>query len=87
MNADLHQFVREALGRGLGRDAIRAQLVRAGWRDDEIGAVLRTFAESEFPVPVPRPRPSLSARETFLYLVLFATLYAVAGTRASCCSG
>jgi hypothetical protein len=26
-------------------------------------------------VPVPKPRPYLSAREAFLYLVLFATLY------------
>lgn len=33
------------------------------------------FAEVDFTVPVPRPRPYLSAREAFLYLVLFTTLY------------
>jgi hypothetical protein len=29
----------------------------------------------EFAVPVPRPRPYLSARDAFVYLVLFTTLY------------
>src|SRR5690606_21960791 len=33
------------------------------------------YADVSFPVPVPKPRPYLSAREAFLYLVLFATLY------------
>ena len=32
----------------------------------------------DFPVPVPRPRPSLSAREAFMYLLQFSTLYTVA---------
>jgi hypothetical protein len=32
----------------------------------------------DFPVPVPRPRTSLSAREAFLYLLQFSTLYTVA---------
>ena len=31
-----------------------------------------------FPIPVPRPRISLSAREAFLYLLQFSTLYTVA---------
>ena len=75
MNNDLQRFVHEALGRGLARDAIRGELRKAGWRADEIDAALATWAESAFEVPVPRRRPSLSAREAFLYLVLFATLY------------
>lgn len=75
MNADLQRFVHDALGRGLPREAIRGELVAAGWRNDEIEAALAAYRESGFPVPVPRRRPSLSARETFLYLVLFATLY------------
>jgi hypothetical protein len=33
------------------------------------------FADVQFPVPVPRPKPYLSAREAFVYLVLFSTLY------------
>jgi hypothetical protein len=75
MNADLQRFVRDALGRGLPREAIRQELASAGWRPDEIEAALGAFQESAFPVPVPRRRPALEAREAFLYLVLFATLY------------
>ena len=75
MNADLQQFVRESLARGIARPAIGERLREAGWRPEEIEAGLAAFADVEFPVPVPRRRPYLSAREAFLYLVLFATLY------------
>jgi hypothetical protein len=75
MNADLQRFVHDALAHGLAREAIRGELVEAGWRGDEIEAALAAYRESGFPVPVPRRKPSLNARETFLYLVLFATLY------------
>jgi hypothetical protein len=36
---------------------------------------LGAYADVAFPIPVPRPRASLSAREAFLYLVLFTALY------------
>ncbi len=78
MNADLQRFVRDSLARGLPRTAIRERLLEAGWRTDEVEVALAGFAEADFPVPVPRRRPSLSAREAFLYLVLFATLYITA---------
>jgi hypothetical protein len=75
MNADLQRFVRESLGRKLPRESIRGELLKAGWRADEVEAALRAYAEAEFPVPVPRRRAYLNAREAFQYLVLFATLY------------
>jgi hypothetical protein len=78
MNPDLQLFVRESLARGLGRPAIQEKLLEAGWRAEEIEAALAGYAETDFPVPVPRRRPYLSAREAFLYLVLFATLYITA---------
>lgn len=78
MNADLQRFVREALARGLTRDAIRAALREAGWRSDEIEGALRGWAESDLPVPVPRRRPRLEARDAFLHIVLFATLFTTA---------
>jgi hypothetical protein len=78
MNADLEQFVRDSLARGIPRDAIRTQLERGGWRGEEIDAALAAWVESDFPVPVPRRRVRLSAREAFLYLVLFVTLYLTA---------
>ena len=78
MNAELRQFVRDALGRGVAREEIVRTLRQAGWRADEIDAELGRWADVPFAVPVPRRRPQLSAREAFLYLVLFATLYLAA---------
>jgi hypothetical protein len=75
MDAHLQSFVREALGRGLSRGAIREQLSAAGWRSSEVDDALAAYAESEFPVPVPKRRPYLPARVAFLHLVLFATLW------------
>ena len=77
-NLELEGFVREALLRGQSRDAIRAALAAAGWQEAQTRGVLEAYADVDFPVPVPRPRASLSARDAFLYLVLFSTLYTVA---------
>lgn len=75
---ELIGFVREALGRGLPRAEVEHVLRQAGWPPDQVSGALSAFAPLEFPVPVPRPRPSLSAREAFMYLLLFSTLYVVA---------
>ena len=75
MARDLSGFVRDALAAGQSREAIRAALAGAHWRPEEIDAALADWAESDFPVPVPRRRPQMSAREAFLYLLMFATLY------------
>ena len=72
---ELIGFVRESLTRGLPRADIEAALLRAGWEAGQVSAALGAFADETFPVPVPRPRASLSARDAFLYLVLFSTLY------------
>jgi len=71
-------FVREALGQGIPRAQVEAALTQAGWPPEQVADALRSFADVTFPVPVPRPRPYLSAREAFLYLVLFVSLYTVA---------
>ncbi|MEJ2646339.1 MAG: hypothetical protein P8180_15760, partial [Gammaproteobacteria bacterium] len=74
-NEELLSFVKEAMGRGLPRSQIEAALLKAGWGEDQVRNALDAFADIEFPIPVPRPRPYLSARDAFLYLVLFTTLY------------
>lgn len=77
MNADdeLASFVRESLLRGVPRAAVGEALAAAGWRPDQVGRALGAYADVAFPVPVPRPRPYLSAREAFLYLLLFTALW------------
>ncbi len=72
---DLELFVRDALAAGQPRPAIETALAQAGWPAEQVRDALDAYAEVAFPVPVPKPRPYLSAREAFLYLVLFATLY------------
>lgn len=83
--SELDIFVREALLRGQSREAIAQVLEQAGWSRAQVRDVLQAYAEVDFPVPVPRPRASLSARDAFLYLVLFSTLYTAAWSLGSLC--
>jgi hypothetical protein len=78
MNADLHTFVREALARGASRDSIRAALRDARWAEDEIESALAAWHDAGLGIPVPRRRVAFSAREAFLYLLMFVALYMVA---------
>ena len=72
---ELELFVRESLLRGLERESIRKAMADAGWTTDQAQAAMDAYGDLPFPVPVPMPRPQLSAREAFLYLLLFTTLY------------
>lgn len=74
-NEELVVFVRDALLHGLPRDRIRAVLREAGWNIDQIESALAAYAEVDCPLPVPVPKPYLSARDAFMYLLLFTTLY------------
>jgi len=68
------QFVGDALLAGKSRDDIRDALVEAGWSDCEVSDALAEYSEVEFMPPVPRPRPRLTARDVFIYAVLFTAL-------------
>jgi hypothetical protein len=71
----LESFVKESLQTGSAKGDIAKVLEDAGWPSAQISTALDAFADVAFPVPVPKPRPSLSARDAFLYLVMFSTLY------------
>jgi len=73
-NQTLDTFVRDALNRGEQRDRIASALVSAGWTQKEVDAVLNDYAATDLGMAVPKPRPYVSAREAFLYLVLFILL-------------
>lgn len=70
----LAQFVAEALRAGRSRGEIAEALTRAGWSGPEIKAALAAWSEVPFALPVPRPRPYVSAREAFLYGLMFLAL-------------
>lgn len=75
MNNELQLFVKEALQEGASRDQIHKALKEGNWPEDEIKNALSTYSDTKFVVPVPRRKPYLSAREAFLYLLMFLTLY------------
>jgi hypothetical protein len=74
-NDDVTGFVRDALARGLPRAQIENVLRDAGWQPAQVKGALARFADVPFPIPVPAPKPYVSARDAFVYLILFMTLY------------
>src|SRR5579864_976100 len=74
LSPDLIGFVKESLHRGLPRADVEQVLLRAGWPAEQVRRALSSFADVEFAIPVPRPVPSVSARDAFMYVVMFATL-------------
>jgi hypothetical protein len=75
INQELSGFLKEGLDRGLPREQLEEILLKAGWPPDQVRVALGRFADVTFPIAVPRPKPYLFAREAFIYLVLFSTLY------------
>ena len=75
MTEELRGFVKDGLARGMSRADLEAVLGRAGWAESDVQGALTGYADVEFPIPVPRPQPYVSARDAFLYLLMFATLY------------
>jgi hypothetical protein len=71
----LETFVYDALRSGQSRAEITRVLIQAGWPAPQVTLAVDAYADVDFAIPVPRPRVSLSAREMFLYLVLFTALY------------
>lgn len=75
MQNELTSFVKESLAKGLSRAEIAGALTKANWTQEEVDVALGNYADVPFPVPVPRRKPYLSAREAFIYLLLFVCLY------------
>jgi len=75
MNVELKDFVRRALEKRASRVDIAKVLADAGWPAPEISAALGAFADVDFVTPPPKPKPYLSAREVFVYLVMFGALF------------
>ncbi len=74
----LDQFVEQALAAGASREETVAALEEAGWSGEQIKAAMAAWSEVSFSIPVPKPRAHLSAKDAFIYLILFGTLYVVA---------
>jgi hypothetical protein len=71
----LTAFVHESLLSGASRQETERVLLEAGWSKHQINSALSAYSSVEFPVPVPKPKAQLSARDAFMYLVMFGMLY------------
>ena len=80
---ELITFVKDALGHGVARAEVEQVLRRAGWSAEQVAGAMAAFADIDFVVPIPRPRPYVSAREAFMYVVMFTTLYTSAWSLGS----
>lgn len=75
MSSELHAFLKEAIAKSIPRSKIQDVLQKAGWKPEEVRNALGAYADIDFPVAVPKRKPYMSAREAFMYLVMFLTLY------------
>ena len=75
VSAELIGFVKEGLQRGVPRNELDDALRQAGWDRAQVAGAINQFADIEFAVPVPKPTPSLDARDAFMYVLLYSTLY------------
>lgn len=71
----LRHFIGQSIAAGITRDEISAVLSKAEWAPEQIQKGIAEFAEVKFPVPVPKPKKYVSARDAFLYLLIFTALY------------
>ncbi len=69
----LAAFIEHARTRGMDHATIRMLLLSAGWKEKEIA---RALSAQALDLPVPTPPDVGGAREAFLHLVAFASLYA-----------
>jgi len=74
MDARLQEFIAHARSKGMDHATIRLLLLSAGWKEREI---VGAMAVEGLDLPVPEPRGGGGARDAFLYLLAFASLYAV----------
>jgi hypothetical protein len=72
VDEDLTRFVDHAREKGLDLATLRQLLRTAGWKDAQIA---EAFSARELELPIPLPPGASSARDVFLQVFAFTTLY------------
>ena len=74
---ELLRFTRDALSAGRSREDIAQALDAAGWSASEVSDALGAWSETPFSHPIPRPQTMVSARDFFIYALIFGLLITV----------
>lgn len=74
VSKDLSRFTRDALMAGRSRDEISQALTSSGWAASDVEDALNAWADTGFVPPVPRPQSTVSARDFFIYALMFGAL-------------
>src|ERR1043165_8784369 len=77
MSESLPSFINHARGKGLDYTTIRQLLLTAGWKERDIA---RAIAAEGLDISVPEPTGGSNVRDSFIYLMCFASLYVVVGS-------
>lgn len=72
MASSLQNFISHAREKGMDHQTIRMLLLSAGWKEKDVASAL---ASESLTMPVPSPSDAGTARDAFLHLLAFATLY------------
>ncbi|MBI4117576.1 MAG: hypothetical protein HY453_00630 [Parcubacteria group bacterium] len=75
MNQELYHFVKNSIDRGIEKKSIETVLKKAGWSPDDVKNAFDRFYLTDYPIAIPKRSPYLNAREAFLLLIVFTTLY------------
>jgi len=79
MAYEMDDFIRDALSKGVSKTDISIALKQEGWLDDEVKVALASFGDTVIAgIPVPRRKTYTSAKEGFVYMLTFLTLYITA---------
>ena len=71
---ELSRFTRDALAAGKTRKEIGQALAASGWSASEISDALGAWADTAFAPPIPRPQSTVSARDFFIYALMFGVM-------------
>lgn len=74
VSKELSRFTRDALGAGKSRAEIQQALTASGWAVSEVEEALAAWADTPFSPPVPRPQTTVSARDFFVYTLMFGVM-------------
>jgi hypothetical protein len=74
VSKELSRFTRDALAAGKTRDEIKSVLAASGWSVSEVADALGAWAETPYAPPVPRPQSTVSARDFFIYALMFGVM-------------